>query len=153
MNKANLAWGAVVAVLTAIFGKYWFLFAGFLMLNVLDYASGTYRDWIKGKLSSATGAKGIVKKVWYWVVIGIAFYVSYAFGQLGDIIGYNLTWLMWIGWFTLACYMVNELRSLVENLVEIGVNVPDILIKGLDITEKLIKEKETAMTGDKKNGN
>ena len=116
MNKANLAWGAVVAVLTAIFGKYWFLFAGFLMLNVLDYASGTYRDWIKGKLSSATGAKGIVKKVWYWVVIGIAFYVSYAFGQLGDIIGYNLTCLMWIGWFTLACYMVNELRSLVDNL-------------------------------------
>ncbi len=153
MNKANLAWGAVVAVLTAIFGKYWFLFAGFLMLNVLDYASGTYRDWLKGMLSSATGAKGIVKKVWYWVVIGIAFYVSYAFGQLGDIIGYNLTWLMWIGWFTLACYMVNELRSLVENLVEIGVNVPDILIKGLDITEKLIKEKETAMTGDEKNGN
>lgn len=153
MNKANLAWGAVVAVLTAIFGKYWFLFAGFLMLNVLDYASGTYRDWLKGKLSSTTGAKGIVKKVWYWVVIGIAFYVSYAFGQLGDIIGYNLTWLMWIGWFTLACYMVNELRSLVENLVEIGVNVPDILIKGLDITEKLIKEKETAMTGDEKNGN
>lgn len=153
MNKANLAWGAVVAVLTAIFGKYWFLFAGFLMLNVLDYASGTYRDWLKGKLSSETGAKGIVKKVWYWVVIGIAFYVSYAFGQLGDIIGYNLAWLMWIGWFTLACYMVNELRSLVENLVEIGVNVPDILIKGLDITEKLIKEKETAMTGDEKNGN
>ncbi len=47
MNKANLAWGAVVAVLTAIFGRYWFLFAGFLIFNVLDYASGTYRDWVK----------------------------------------------------------------------------------------------------------
>lgn len=153
MNKANLAWGAVVAVLTAIFGRYWFLFAGFLIFNVLDYASGTYRDWVKGKLSSATGAKGIVKKVWYWVVIGIAFYVSYAFSQLGDIVGYNLEWLMWIGWFTLACYMVNELRSLTENLVEIGVNVPAILVKGLDITEKLIKEKESSLTGDEENGN
>ena len=60
---------------------------------------------------------------------------------------------MWIGWFTLACYMVNELRSLTENLVEIGVNVPAILVKGLDITEKLIKEKESSLTGDEENGN
>lgn len=60
---------------------------------------------------------------------------------------------MWIGWFTLACYMVNELRSLIENLVEIGVNVPAILVKGLDITEKLIKEKESSLTGDEENGN
>ena len=60
---------------------------------------------------------------------------------------------MWIGWFTLACYMVNELRSLIENLVEIGVNVPAVLVKGLDITEKLIKEKESTMTGDEENEN
>ena len=47
-----------------------------------------------------------------------------------------------IGWFTLACYMVNELRSLLENLIEIGVRVPSILVKGLEITEKLLNEKE-----------
>ena len=47
MNKANFFWAAVVTLLTAVLGKYWFLFAGFLMLNILDYASGTYRDHIK----------------------------------------------------------------------------------------------------------
>lgn len=142
MNKANFFWAAVVTLLTAVLGKYWFLFAGFLMLNILDYASGTYRDHIKHKISSAVGAKGIAKKVWYWVVIGVSFYVSYAFVQMGDLLHINLQWMVVIGWFTLACYMVNELRSLLENLIEIGVRVPSILVKGLEITEKLLNEKE-----------
>ena len=34
--------------------------------------------------------------------------------------------------------MVNEVRSILENLVECGYNVPAILIKGLAVTEKLI---------------
>nr|DAM62209.1 MAG TPA: holin [Caudoviricetes sp.] len=142
MNKANVFWATVVTVLSAVLGKYWFLFVGFLMLNVLDYASGTYRDYMKHKLSSAVGAKGIAKKVWYWAVIGVAFYVSYAFASMGDLLGINLKWIVVIGWFTLACYLVNELRSFLENLIEIGVKVPSVLIKGLEITEKLLNEKE-----------
>ncbi|MBT9812910.1 holin, partial [Enterocloster citroniae] len=33
---------------------------------------------------------------------------------------------------------VNEIRSILENLVECGYNVPAFLIKGLAVTEKLI---------------
>ena len=36
MNKANVFWATVVTVLSAVLGKYWFLFVGFLMLNVLE---------------------------------------------------------------------------------------------------------------------
>jgi phage-related holin len=43
------------------------------------------------------------------------------------------------GWLTLAMYIVNELRSILENLVEIGVDVPEVLIKGLDVTKKLME--------------
>ena len=38
IQKANTLWGAAVTVLAAAFGEFWFLFAAFLVLNMLDYA-------------------------------------------------------------------------------------------------------------------
>ncbi len=46
---------------------------------------------------------------------------------------------MFFGWFTLVCLIINETRSIIENLVEIGINVPSFLIKGLEIYEKIIE--------------
>ena len=48
----------------------------------------------------------------------------------------NLSFLLLIGWFTLAMLLVNEARSILENLVECGYNIPDFLIKGLAVTQK-----------------
>jgi phage-related holin len=58
---------------------------------------------------------------------------------MGEIIGVDLHFVQMFGWLTLAMYIVNELRSILENLVEIGVDVPEFLIKGLDVTKKLME--------------
>ena len=55
-----------------------------------------------------------------------------------DVLKINLDFLLLLGWFTLACLLVNEIRSILENLVECGYDVPAFLIKGLAVTEKLI---------------
>ena len=36
--------------------------------------------------------------------------------------------------------LVNEIRSICENLVEMGVDVPKILIKGLEVADKAINK-------------
>ena len=55
------------------------------------------------------------------------------------------------GWLTLATYMVNEIRSILENLVEANVEVPAFLIKGLDVTKKLIdKQAEDSVPDEEK---
>lgn len=140
-SVTNVVFGAVAAVGVALFGKYWFLFIGFLILNVVDYATG----YVKAKFylkneSSAVGAKGIFKKVWYWVVICIAFFVSIAFQDIGDMIGINLGFVIMFGYFTLATYLINEIRSVLENVSQMGVNVPSFLIQGLDIFNKKIQD-------------
>lgn len=141
-TKVNMIYGAIAAVGTAIFGKYWFLFAGFLLMNVIDYMTGYCKAKFYNKNeSSAIGAKGIFKKVWYWVVIGIAFFVAFCFTYMGEIIGIDLSFVQWFGWFTLASYLVNEIRSILENCVEMNVNVPAFLIKGMAVTEKLLEAK------------
>ncbi len=137
----NVFVGAAVTILTAVFGKYWYLFAAFLVFNVFDWASGWYRSRKLKRESSEAGLKGIMKKIWYWVLVAIAFIVAYAFTRMGsDLLGLDLSFLSLIGWFTLACLMINEIRSILENLVECGIHVPDVLVKGLAVADKLINK-------------
>lgn len=142
VDKYNMIVGGIVAVATAVFGVYWYIFAGYLLLNVLDWLTGWYKSRRQGKESSATGLKGILKKIGYWVIILVAFLMPALFINLGqDLLGINLDFLLLLGWFTLACLLVNEIRSILENLVECGYNVPAFLVKGLAVTEKLLNAK------------
>lgn len=141
LNKANFIYGAVITLLTAIFGQYWFLFAGFLVLNVIDYGTGIIKaKYFKGNESSKVGARGVLKKLLYWLVIGIAFYISNCFVRMGEVIDVNLDFVIMFGWFTLATYLVNELRSILENVVEMGVKVPSFLVKGLEVADNAIEK-------------
>lgn len=144
LDVANFGWGAVASALALVFGEHWILFAGFLAMEVLDWVSGNYKARILGKESSVVGAIGAMKKVWQLVIIGIAFFVAFAFVDMGNVIGVDLHFVTLFGWLTLAMYLVNEIRSVLENLVEIGVDVPDILIKGLAVTKKLMDAKTEA---------
>ena len=82
------------------------------------------------------------------MIILVAFLMPKLFIGLGhDLLGINLDFLLLLGWFTLACLLVNEIRSILENLVECGYNVPAFLIKGLAVTEKLINAETENMNG------
>lgn len=138
-NAYNLVLGTIVTAMTALFGVYWYIFAAYLFFNIADWLTGWYRSRKKKKESSRVGLKGILKKLGYWIIIAVAFLMSSVFVHLGkDILGINLDFLMMVGWFTLACMMVNEVRSILENLVECGYNVPAVLINGLEVADKMI---------------
>lgn len=150
IDTYNVLVGAAVTLLSALFGTYWYLFATYLLFNVFDWLTGWYKSRKLKRESSAVGLKGVIKKLGYWVIIAVAFLTSYIFVHMGnDILHIDLTFLELLGWFTLACLMVNEVRSIIENLVECGYNVPKILISGLAVTERLInKENETHSEGE-----
>lgn len=140
-DKANLIWGCVVAVLAQMFGKAWPVFGFFLVLNVLDFYYGRKKAKATNTLSSAVGANGIGKKVSYWVMIALAFGVAYILADaLGEELGVNLGFLHLIGWFTLAVYILNELTSIVENMLVLGYDVPEVLVRGLAAARSAVDE-------------
>ena len=57
---------------------------------------------------------------------------------------------MFFGWFTLTCLIINESRSILENLVEIGIKVPSFLIAGLNSYYNLIEEKASTIADNNK---
>ena len=140
LNKINLTAGAVITLMSAVFGTYWYLFAAFLALNIVDYITGILKARYTNTENSNRGWRGIVKKTGYWVVIAIAFFIAQFFDEMGALINADLGFTVILGWMTLATFIINEMRSILENLVVMNVEVPKWLIEGLEITKNKLLE-------------
>ena len=136
----NAIAGAIVAVLSYILGEHWILFAAFLLLNVADWITGWMKSKMANKENSVRGWKGVLKKLGYWLMIMAAFGASAIFIEIGKAIGVDLGITTLLGWFVLASLLINEIRSILENFVEAGFNVPIILIKGLEVADKVVNK-------------
>lgn len=140
IDEYNAIAGAVVAVLSYILGEHWILFAAFLLLNVADWITGWMKSKMANKENSVRGWKGVLKKLGYWLMIMVAFGASAIFIEIGKAIGVDLGITTLLGWFVLASLLINEIRSILENFVEAGFNVPMILVKGLEVADKVVNQ-------------
>lgn len=142
MDSYNAIVGSVVTFLTMVLGEHWILFALFLLFNVIDFITGWMKARITKKENSIKGFKGVIKKLGYWLIILVSFSTSLLFVEIGEVLEIDLSITTMLGWFVLASLAINEVRSIIENIVECGYKVPVILIKGLDIASRVINKKE-----------
>lgn len=92
------------------------LFKALLIFIVLDYLSGIMRAIYTKKLNSKIGAKGIIKKIGYIVLIVVVEILDILLkdnGYLRNIIIYM--------------FIANEGISILENWSAMGIKVPDII--------------------------
>lgn len=144
----NFVVGVAIAILSNIFGEHWQIFIFYLMFNVLDFLT----RWIaarKNKTESSEKAEtGIYKKVSLWVLIVVAFSAGYILTtMINDIFGGNIN-MLYIGWVVLGMLIINEIRSICENLIDAGVNVPSIISKGLQVAENIINDESEESEND-----
>lgn len=142
IDTYNAITGAIVAILSYVLGEHWFLFVAFLGLNIADWITGWMKSRINKKENSMTGWKGVLKKLGYWLMIMVAFGASAVFVEIGKAIGIDLGITTLLGWFVLASLLINEIRSICENFVEAGYNVPVILVKGLEVADKVVNKEQ-----------
>ena len=137
----NIIIGTVLTYIITIFEQYGLIMFTFLIFNVLDWMTGTMKARLLGKESSIDGLKGVCKKLGYWVLILVAFLVGENFVLIGNNLGIDLSIADYIGWITLAMLVVNEARSIIENLVQMDVYVPEVLVKGLEVAQEKLANK------------
>lgn len=142
MDTYNAIVGGIVAVLSFVFGEHWILFAIFLLFNVADWITGWMKSRMAGKENSMKGWQGVLKKLGYWLMILVAFAASAVFIEIGNTLGMDLGITTLLGYFVLASLLVNELRSILENFVEAGYNVPTVLVRGLEVADKVVNQEE-----------
>lgn len=136
MDSYNAIVGSIVAVLSFVFGEHWILFAIFLLFNIADWLTGWMKSRIAGKENSMKGWQGVLKKLGYWLMILVAFAASAVFIEIGNTLGMDLGITTLLGYFVLASLLVNELRSILENFVEAGYDVPKVLTTGLQVADE-----------------
>lgn len=150
LDGYNFIAGAILAVFTEVFHQYGMVLGTFLIFNILDWITGTCKARLEGKESSMEGLRGICKKLGYWVLIFVAFLTGQNLIILGAEMNLGFEAADYIGWLTLTMLVVNEARSIIENLVQLGITVPDVLIRGLAITEEQLKDvQDIDKDGDK----
>lgn len=96
-----------------------------LVAIVLDYISGVIKGYVTKQLSSQIGFRGIVKKVAILIIVMLAVLVDRVTGDTGAI-------------RTLVIYyfVANEGLSIIENLGQAGVPIPQSIKKALKALKK-----------------
>ena len=143
IGEAGFTMSAFITAAAALFNRVPTLLILFMIAVVVDYLTG----WIKAAFflkewSSKTGLQGIIKKAMYFVLIGVAFMVGYGIKELGVQIGFDLGFSIYIGWYTVAVLLINELTSILENLyVIMPGKIPIWLVKILKIADDKLDHK------------
>ncbi|MDY4061325.1 MAG: phage holin family protein [Candidatus Limiplasma sp.] len=139
----DLIWTKVQIAITALGGWLGYFLGGMdglmialIVMMTLDYVSGVMCAIIDKKLSSAVGFKGICKKVFILMLVGVAHIIDLHVVGTGSALRGAV----------ICFYMSNEGLSLLENAAHIGLPIPDKL---RDILSQLHdKERDTTDHGD-----
>src|SRR5690606_23563467 len=112
---------AVGTVATYLWGGWDAVLLALVVLASLDYVSGVIAAWHRRELDSRIGARGIARKVGMFLVVAVCNIIDQT-GALGEpVLRTVATW-----W-----YLGNEAISIVENLAQIGVPIPERILSAL----------------------
>lgn len=148
IKAACIAIGAFVSDLVGGLGYALVMLAVFMLIDYITgiTAAGIEKQHDKGDetkgIASSRGLKGIVKKCFYIVVIGVAMGLDMLILYYSSIIGITLPISTFFGSLMTLYFVFNEMISILENCVRIGVPVPDWMIQVTNLL--MIKIDKTA---------
>ena len=118
---------AVVSVLAYLLGGWDSGIEALIIMVATDYVTGLMKAVLNKNLSSYIGFRGIFKKVCVFVLVAVAVQIEKITNQ-PEILHNYVTYFL----------IVNEAISILENVAEMGVPIPDVLknlLKKMKTTE------------------
>lgn len=115
----------IITTLTYFLGGFDLALKSLLIVMVIDYITGISSAIYNKKLSSKIGIKGIIKKFSYLLVIGLSVVIDNLTGQNGIIRS-----------LVIYCFVANDGLSIVENMAELDIKLPQKLIDSLEQIKK-----------------
>lgn len=146
---------AVIAAVSALMNWLGILAVPVLLMvgcNIIDYITGLaaseYRD---EHINSYKGIRGIIKKVCMWLLVIIGAWIDILINYAAEYIGTGFKLPFIVATIVSVWIVVNEMISILENMVDIGVTLPPFL---MPLVKRIKQEIETAAdseTTDSKN--
>lgn len=149
MEKVKVAFTAIVSSLMSWLGV--LAIPVFLLVgcNLVDYATGLcaakYRT---EKINSYKGIRGIIKKVCMWLLVLVGSWMDILINYAVEIAGINLTLPFIVATVVAVWLVVNEIISILENMIDIGVKMPPFLLPIVKYIKKQVEDKATLTEAD-----
>lgn len=128
MEKMKIALSGLLAVITAKLGTLALPVYILVFLNIADYFTGIAAAYYKGeKVCSKKGFRGIAKKVCMWLLIAVGVVIDKIVVYAASVAGIKIYLSFAVGCFVAIWLVCNEIISILENVTDIGVCVPEFL--------------------------
>lgn len=115
----------IITCLTYFLGGFDMALKSLLIIMGIDYLTGVSSAIYNKKLSSKIGFKGIIKKFCYLLIVGLSVVIDNLTGQNGIIRS-----------LVIYCFIANDGISIIENMGELDIKLPQKLIDTLEQLKK-----------------
>ena len=120
----------------------------FLMVgcNIIDYITGLMASkYREEQISSYKGIRGITKKVCMWLLVVVGSFIDVIINYAAQYMGIGLKIPFIVATFVAVWIVANEIISILENMIDIGINLPPFL---MPLVRRIKKEIETIANED-----
>ena len=123
-----------------------------VVCNVIDYFTGIvaapYREQT---VSSYKGIRGIIKKVCMWLLVVVGAIVDILINYSIKTVGIELQIPFIVATVVAVWLVVNEIISILENMIDIGVDIPPFLMPIVKYIKKKAEAKATIVEHKEEN--
>lgn len=101
---------------SSILGNLDYLLLTLIIFILIDYITGVLKSIYQHKISSKVGAKGIIKKIGYIIIVFLSSTTDYLLGNTD-----------YIRKAVIFMFIANEGISILENWSKMGIKIPSVL--------------------------
>lgn len=154
MDKIKVTVTAVVSALMSWLGILAvpvFLLVG---CNLIDYFTGLCAAKYRTEtINSYKGIRGIIKKVCMWLLVLIGAWIDILINYAVECAGVSLTIPFIVATVVAVWLVVNEIISILENMLDIGVTMPPFLLPVVRYIKKQVEETADVVNDEKEEYN
>lgn len=110
--------------------------------NILDYITGIFASpYRKQEINSYKGIRGITKKVTMWLLVVVGALLDKTIIYISELLpNVSLNFNFAIACIVAVWITVNEIISILENIIDIGVPVPKFMVTITKYIKKQVEE-------------
>ena len=129
-NFFKVFFTAIGSALSSVLGILYIPVLLMVACNVIDYITGLLaaKNRSDGTISSYKSIRGITKKVAMWILVVVGAIVDALLKYASETLGFQLPFTFLVACIVAVWIVCNEIISILENLIDIGITVPAFLM-------------------------
>lgn len=122
--------------------------------NIIDYITGIWAAGYRTEnVNSYKGIRGIIKKVCMWLLVLIGAWVDVLINHTIEYAGVGIELPFVVATVVAVWLVVNEIISILENMLDIGVHMPPFLLPVVKYIRKQVEDKAKVPGGEGEESN